>query len=158
MTPFVRRVLTATMQVPAGNLVSYGDIARRIGGCSGFHRLIRVPETNHFHRQPVGSRIRRIHHVDVVVFPVPARGGVGQPLTAARPPRPGVPRPAIGQQRDSAILGIVTVKLVKLASALVLREDDHLTRLRPEQAAGDRFGQEGQLPARSARHPDQVQL
>jgi methylated-DNA-[protein]-cysteine S-methyltransferase len=31
VTPFVRRVLTATMQVPAGNLVSYGDIARRIG-------------------------------------------------------------------------------------------------------------------------------
>ena len=31
VTPFVRRVLTATMQVPAGDLVSYGDIARRIG-------------------------------------------------------------------------------------------------------------------------------
>jgi len=31
VTPFVRRVLTATMEVPAGNLVSYGDIARRIG-------------------------------------------------------------------------------------------------------------------------------
>jgi methylated-DNA-[protein]-cysteine S-methyltransferase len=31
VTPFVRRVLTATMKVPAGDLVSYGDIARRIG-------------------------------------------------------------------------------------------------------------------------------
>lgn len=31
------------------------DIARRIGGCSGFSRLIRVPETNHFHRQPVAT-------------------------------------------------------------------------------------------------------
>jgi methylated-DNA-[protein]-cysteine S-methyltransferase len=31
VTPFVRRVLTATMRVPAGDLVSYGDIARRIG-------------------------------------------------------------------------------------------------------------------------------
>jgi len=35
VTPFVRRVLTATMQVPAGNLVSYGDIARRIGQPKG---------------------------------------------------------------------------------------------------------------------------
>jgi methylated-DNA-[protein]-cysteine S-methyltransferase len=35
VTPFVRRVLTATMQVPAGNLVSYGDIARRIGRPKG---------------------------------------------------------------------------------------------------------------------------
>jgi 5-methyltetrahydropteroyltriglutamate--homocysteine methyltransferase len=31
------------------------DIARRIGGCSGFSRLIRIPETNHFHRQPVAT-------------------------------------------------------------------------------------------------------
>jgi 5-methyltetrahydropteroyltriglutamate--homocysteine methyltransferase len=31
------------------------DIARRIGGCSGFTRLIRIPETNHFHRQPVAT-------------------------------------------------------------------------------------------------------
>lgn len=29
------------------------DVARRIGGCSGFTRLVRIPETNHFHRQPV---------------------------------------------------------------------------------------------------------
>ena len=35
VTPFVRRVLTATMKVPAGNLVSYGDIARRIGQPKG---------------------------------------------------------------------------------------------------------------------------
>lgn len=35
VTPFVRRVLNATMQVPAGNLVSYGDIARRIGQPKG---------------------------------------------------------------------------------------------------------------------------
>lgn len=31
------------------------DVARRIGGCSGFTRLIRIPETNHFHRQPVAT-------------------------------------------------------------------------------------------------------
>lgn len=31
------------------------DIARRIGGCAGFTRLIRIPETNHFHRQPVAT-------------------------------------------------------------------------------------------------------
>jgi methylated-DNA-[protein]-cysteine S-methyltransferase len=31
VSPFVRRVLTATMRVPAGALVSYGEIARRIG-------------------------------------------------------------------------------------------------------------------------------
>lgn len=31
VSPFVRRVLSATMRVPAGRLVSYGDIARRIG-------------------------------------------------------------------------------------------------------------------------------
>lgn len=31
MTPFQRRVLTAAQRVPAGTVVSYGDIARRIG-------------------------------------------------------------------------------------------------------------------------------
>ena len=31
------------------------DVARRIGGCAGFTRLIRIPETNHFHRQPVAT-------------------------------------------------------------------------------------------------------
>ncbi len=31
------------------------DVARRIRGCSGFTRLIRIPETNHFHRQPVAT-------------------------------------------------------------------------------------------------------
>jgi 5-methyltetrahydropteroyltriglutamate--homocysteine methyltransferase len=31
------------------------DVARRIGGCAGFTRLIRIPETNHFHRQPVAA-------------------------------------------------------------------------------------------------------
>ncbi|MDP3726247.1 MAG: hypothetical protein Q8R36_03560 [bacterium] len=28
------------------------DIARKIEGCSGFTQLTRIPETNHFHRQP----------------------------------------------------------------------------------------------------------
>jgi len=35
VTPFARRVLTATMRVPAGDLVSYGEIARRIGRPGG---------------------------------------------------------------------------------------------------------------------------
>jgi methylated-DNA-[protein]-cysteine S-methyltransferase len=35
VSPFQRRVLTATAAVPAGRLVSYGDIARRIGRPGG---------------------------------------------------------------------------------------------------------------------------
>jgi methylated-DNA-[protein]-cysteine S-methyltransferase len=35
LSPFQRRVLTATAAVPAGRLVSYGDIARRIGRPGG---------------------------------------------------------------------------------------------------------------------------
>jgi methylated-DNA-[protein]-cysteine S-methyltransferase len=35
LTPFQRRVLAATARVPAGEVVSYGDIARRIGRPGG---------------------------------------------------------------------------------------------------------------------------
>ena len=35
LTPFQRRVLAATARVPAGQVVSYGDIARRIGRPGG---------------------------------------------------------------------------------------------------------------------------
>jgi methylated-DNA-[protein]-cysteine S-methyltransferase len=35
LTPFQRRVLAATARVPAGRVVSYGDIARRIGRPGG---------------------------------------------------------------------------------------------------------------------------
>lgn len=31
------------------------DVARKIGGCSGFTELTRIPDTNHFHRQPAIS-------------------------------------------------------------------------------------------------------
>ena len=29
------------------------DVTRQVNGCSGFEELVRIPDTNHFHRQPV---------------------------------------------------------------------------------------------------------
>ncbi len=51
----LERLGLETVSDPGFRWDSLYDVARRIGGCGGFTRLIRIPETNHFHRQPVAT-------------------------------------------------------------------------------------------------------
>lgn len=56
----VMNLLVAQLQECGISIISDGgfrhdsvyDITRHINGCGGFSRLTRIPETNHFHRQP----------------------------------------------------------------------------------------------------------
>jgi 5-methyltetrahydropteroyltriglutamate--homocysteine methyltransferase len=51
----LERLGLETVSDPGFRWDSLYDIARRIKGCAGFTRLIRIPETNHFHRQPAAT-------------------------------------------------------------------------------------------------------
>src|SRR5262249_60614201 len=46
VSPFQRRVLLAATRVPAGEVVSYGEIARRIGGPGGSRAVGQAPGHN----------------------------------------------------------------------------------------------------------------
>ena len=106
----------------------------------------------------VARRLGRVHHPQVQIASVAARGHVGVTVALVRPGAADVPRLAVGQQGDITGRDIVAVLLEELRTADVLREHDVATVGRLVRGAGDGVGEERQLGPRPARKRDAVQL
>ena len=106
----------------------------------------------------VARRLGRVHHPQVQVASVAARGHVGVTVALVRPGAADVPRLAVGQQGDITGRDIVAVLLEELRTADVLGEHDVAAVGRLVRGAGDGVGEERQLGPRPARKRDAVQL
>lgn len=119
------------------------DIARRIGGCAGFTRLIRIPETNHFHRQPVATLPLRWEGpilLDDLSF---ARARTRLPVALTLPGPYSLARQtenyqAVGLERlAEAYAAVLHQEIAALlqAEAAFVRVDDPQILMHPEDAA-----------------------
>jgi 5-methyltetrahydropteroyltriglutamate--homocysteine methyltransferase len=118
------------------------DVARRIGGCSGFTRLVRIPETNHFHRQPVAALPLRWEGpilLDDLAF---ARAHTRLPVAVTLPGPCSLARqtenwPAVGLERlAEAYAAVLRREIGALleAGAAFVRVDDPRIVAHPEDA------------------------
>src|SRR5436190_657845 len=103
--------------------------------------------TNH----PAASGLVRIDQPDVIVRAIAGGGSEGEQASIVRPCGTHVARLSVGEQRDTAIGGVVAVELIGLASAGVLTEDDALPRFGAKAATTHRLGKKSELPAVTAR-------
>jgi len=118
------------------------DVARRMGGCSGFTRLIRIPETNHFHRQPVATLPLRWEGpilLDDLTF---ARAHTRLPVAVTLPGPYSLARQtenyrAVGLERlTEAYAGVLRQEIASLlgGGAAFVKVDDPQILMRPEDA------------------------
>ena len=118
------------------------DVARRIGGCSGFTRLIRIPETNHFHRQPVATLPLRWEGPILLEDLAFARAHTRLPVAVTLPGPYSLARQtenyrAIGlESLTEAYAGVLRQEIASLlgGSAAFVRIDDPQMLMHPEDA------------------------
>ena len=115
------------------------------------------PFTSRTRRVVAGSR--RVHHVDVAVGAVAAGRAEGHAVAGVRPGAEVVLRAAaVRDQRDRAGGDVEAEDLAELVAAAVLAEDEVVGRAAGPARAAHAVGEEGELPARAARHPHLVDL
>ncbi|MGH7427799.1 MAG: hypothetical protein ACREJ4_05510, partial [Candidatus Methylomirabilaceae bacterium] len=118
------------------------DVARRIGGCSGFTRLIRIPETNHFHRQPVATLPLRWEGPILLEDLAFARTHTRLPVAVTLPGPYSLARQtenyrAVGLERlTEAYAGVLRQEIASLLSdgAAFVKIDDPQILMHPEDA------------------------
>ncbi len=118
------------------------DVARRIGGCSGFTRLIRIPETNHFHRQPVATLPLRWEGPILLEDLAFARAHTRLPVAVTLPGPYSLARQtenyrAVGLERlTEAYAGVLRQEIASLLSdgAAFVKIDDPQILMHPEDA------------------------
>jgi 5-methyltetrahydropteroyltriglutamate--homocysteine methyltransferase len=118
------------------------DVARRIGGCSGFTRLIRIPETNHFHRQPVATLPLRWEGPILLEDLAFARAHTRLPVAVTLPGPYSLARQtenyrAVGLERlTEAYAGVLRQEIASLLSsgAAFVKADDPQILMHPEDA------------------------
>ncbi len=118
------------------------DVARRIGGCSGFTRLIRIPETNHFHRQPVATLPLRWEGPILLEDLAFARGRTRLPVAVTLPGPFSLARQtenyrAVGLEKLTQAYAVVLREEVAAllgAGAAFVKIDDPQILMHPEDA------------------------
>ena len=119
------------------------------------------PEAASLHLEHHASRRRvvRVHHVDVAVGAVAARRAEGHEVAPVRPRTEVVLRaPAGRDRRDRAGRHVEAVDLGELVAPLVLGEHDAVGRVARPARARDTVREERELPPRTEREPDLVDL
>ncbi len=103
--------------------------------------------------------VLRVHDVDVPVGAVAAGRAEGHPVPGVRPRTQVVLRAAaVRDHRDRAGGDVEAEDLAELVAAPVLVEDEVVGRAAGPARAAHAVGEEGELPARAARHPHLVDL
>jgi len=118
------------------------DVARRIGGCSGFTRLIRIPETNHFHRQPVATLPLRWEGPILLEDLAFARGRTRLPVAVTLPGPYSLARQtenyrAVGLEKLTQAYAVVLREEIAAllgAGAAFVKIDDPQILMHPEDA------------------------